>query len=269
MYLKFSETTKMKHHFSTLLVLIAIIACMSFIVGSHKGKSKLNKREKRAVSEPMLIPTKEDTLIWYKIRHRYSKARISTYDFFMECIGITRGIADTLMLNDDNYDKLKMDKDLKMTLALSPLVIKGKILEKYPEDTVNCGEQISFHTNYIIEIEQIFKSDYKKLKIGDKVQAKVNLYGLYKSCLNDRILMSAGDVMEYQPNQSYFICLDKHRYMMILHAQKDAPNFYGKKEEYLPHAFIISLTSHDLSRDYVRKKITDEDILYYFEQKGK
>jgi|LakMenE18May11ns_1017448.scaffolds.fasta_scaffold9787235_1 hypothetical protein len=248
-----------------------IILCASiFFVTSFKpraikkNKFELSEREKKAAYEEMIIPTQKDTLEWEKIRGNYSLINLKNEPFYYNAIQFVRGLGDTAKLSDQNFDKLHIDYNLKVCLGLSPLVIKGKIIAVYPEDTINYRDKLKFMTNYVVKIEHIYKNKYKKLHVGDKILIKSDLGGLFKSKYYNTIIEGTiSESTSYKAGESYFLCLDKYRYMMISYTRRDSIDLGGIKENYIPFAFGITLMSSDLSEDFRIKKINESDIYNY------
>ena len=257
------------------LTALVVISIFLFTMSSEKTPERTTCLENEKFYEPMLIPTKEDTLIWEKIKHRFSSARING-QFYPMYIPYTRGILDTSLIANEWFDKFPYyNRDFKVFLAKSPLVIKGKVLDRYFEDTVN-PRIIHFKTNYIIEIEHVFYSKYKGVKIGDKVIAKTHAYGVARST-KDNKLYSVNTIgySKYDNGKSFLFVLDKYWGMMVLYnltvyqpnLKENLRSGEPTDDVYCPYSFYLGYDHHLLSEEYENKIITDEMINYYFNNK--
>ncbi len=245
------------------ITFLVIVSCF-FIYKKTATTNTLNitDEEKAKVYEEMLVPQKSDTATWDKIKNNYSLGFAGEYWF--STISVVRGLADTLKLRNSYLSKFDTKyNNLNTALCICPLVVEGKIIAQYPEDTLHERENIMYLTNYIIQIEKIYKSNYKNLKVGDKVLAKVNLYGVFKSKYEKEVAKTFFyGIKEYKVNESYFLTLDKYRYMMIMHGRKNlSDSIY--KEEYCPYAFSLTDTGHLLSEDYKNGIFNEKNIINF------
>ena len=243
---------------------LAFFTIIFFTMASKENNKRVNCIDNQKFYEPMLTPTKNDTLIWEKIKGRFSKSVSSIYNG--ELIAITRGLADTSLLTNSAIDKFPYyNQDFKSSLAFSPLVIKGKIIDMYYEDTVN-PKNLHFLTNYLIEIKQVYKSKYQNVKIGDRIIAKTHLYGSMRSKKDKKLYKTYGfEVQPYIKDKTYFFILDKYWGMMVTQYLTTDEEFKSNPFDdiYCPNAFYLGLTEHAQSEQYESGRINDEMISFY------
>ena len=258
------------------LTSLVVVSIFLFTMSSEKTQERTTCLENEKFYEPMLIPTKEDTLIWEKIKHRFSSANMNG-QFYPMLMPYTRGQGlDSSLITNDWFDKFPYyNRDFKVFIAMSPLVIKGKVLDRYFEDTIN-PRIIHFKTNYIIEIEHIYYSKYTGVKLGDNVMAKTHAYGVARSTKDNKLYSS--DAIGYSPyeiGKSYLFVLDKYWGMMVLYnltvyqpsLKENLRSIEPTDDVYCPYSFYLGYDHHLITEKYENKIITDEMINYYFNKK--
>jgi len=250
--------------YKTLLCIILIPFSTFFISAKHDTVSFAEQgcMVNDNLYEPLLLPTRNDTLSYFKFYNSHPNIQNLESDFSYEMIPLVRGLIDTALLSPSYYLKFKyIDDKYKLGLVSSPLIIEGEIENIFNEDTSVSSIPKIYITNYIIRITDIVKTKYKIVN-GDRIIVKDRNTGY--SRFNGRVsYKQIADIgSSYEKGKKYFFLIGKYSYMSTCYY---ISHQYPVKEydEYCPYAFSVGTLGYSFSKDFSANVITKQAIIEF------
>lgn len=246
------------------LITILIVGCIFYTASCQPSTSFDNRllcKTNPSLYEALIIPNAGDTIAYNSFVQRHPKS-IITPDFSLKWIPVTRGLVDTSIFTDEHFNKFnKIYIGTLWEWIVSPLIVEGEVVSILNEDTISNKKSYLYGYNYIVKIKKVIKSKYK-IKAGDIVTAKTNLFGYYRNPKNREVVYSYVDVVKpYDIGKTYFFTFDKYHYQE--NCQKILNNVQGisgAADIYCPYAFSLNIISHELSEDYANKVFGENTI---------
>jgi hypothetical protein len=240
---------------------ISLLSLFTIIVFAHgKRKTTLNGTcvANRNLEEPLLNPTKDDTVNYLLFSKTHSNMLGSTFNY--EFLPIVRGLVDTALLNLGHFDNsTALSYDYKLNIILSPLIIEGEVQRIINEDTTKYNPRF-YPTSYLIKITRVIKSKYK-INVGDEVIAKISEFGFIRATDGRILYKDALVAKHYKEGEKYLFLLNKYHYMRICYGIKNNLLQSAVNDEYCPTGFSLTFTSYQFSDDYSKGVITEKNIL--------
>jgi|GEM_PF-2112587 len=248
-----------------------IILILLYLTSLASGKdtlkpADLNCRANETVYESLPILTHQDTLnyaVFYKNYPTIAYGPTLTYD----ALPFINGWADTAVFNPRHYNRFKERMWAYMIgMQLSPLIVEGMVSEISYENTAAHGSNKNFYyTDLSITITDVIKSKYK-LKPGDIIQAKTDLYGPFRNDKGKIAYQSEMTTREYEKGKTYLFILDRNHYMNFFY-RKSMGFESSYTDTYCPYCFEIGFTTIQGSEDYAKGILTKKDLRRFLSHK--
>lgn len=214
--------------------------------------------ENKNLYEELLEPTRADSLAFVKLDSLKKYPGIPfTGSFNYDDVTYVRGLIDTSLFNPDHYHKFDyMNKNARFFCITSPLIVEGEVMEVLNEDTT---KSYLFPTVFIIKIKEVVASKYK-VKAGDYVTARTNLYGyVYSSIVKEVNYRDAG-ISPYKKGKTYLFVFNKNYYRELLYKIQKQPSRYRVADVYCPYSFALNFAEHEISELYANGQLTKQEI---------
>lgn len=245
------------------LLLVCLIATTAYSQNAPAQKS--NDRaciENRNLYEPMLMPTKRDSILCenYELLER-KYGRGWGFSFNYKYVLHIHGLVDTAKpSNSSIYDYFHQTKaeQYRSDIYESPLVVLGEITDVYNEDT---AERHRYSTVIIFKIKEILKSKYKKVKRGDTIAVHVDFRNVYVGgCIMEYYKWVDLNSIFYQKGNTELFVLNKYNYMTAMFDAQFSQSLYKSVDTYCPYSFEMGLGEKELSKMYRQRTITKQEI---------
>ncbi|RYE24864.1 MAG: hypothetical protein EOP51_06010 [Sphingobacteriales bacterium] len=215
------------------------------------------------LSEPMFMPTAQDSVIYEKIKNKHNDKVAGEFDY--KVLPYIRNVSDTDLIARDN--PLNVPASILPQLNISPLIMEGEIIQVIEADTSATAKYVYYSRTYIIKVKDVVKSRYK-VAPGERIAVKTYLSGYRRDPNTHRVRFQTSYLSEYyQPNKTYMFVLDKYEYMSDMYKIKTADTTSDFKDEYCPTSFSMNASTVAFSKQYDMQHYTKQDILKYFSPK--